>query len=186
MGLEFETSETIISETKEEKISYQLTETPPPTARSRTGLTTVRFRGRHIDYEESDRRNKILGDAGELAVLEMERQILIEQDRSDLAGDVLHVSKIEGDGAGYDIKSYTPDGEVKYIEVKTTKGGSNSSFYISRREVAFSEEHSENYYLYRLYSFNPNTGEGNFFISKGKVTDHCELQPVAYTRLWHF
>lgn len=180
MGLEFEASETIIDETKAEKISYQLTETPPPVARARTGLTTVKFRGRSVDYEESSKMKIALGKAGESAALETEEQRLIDQGRADLAGDILHVSKIEGDGAGYDIKSYTPEGEVKYIEVKTTKGGPNSSFYISSREVAFSEEYSENYYLYRLYDFDPKTGQGKYFAKKGKVTDHCELQPITY------
>ena len=37
---------------------------------------------------------------------------------------VVHVAKVEGDGAGYDIKSYTSDGEQKFIEVKTTRGAS--------------------------------------------------------------
>ena len=40
----------------------------------------------------------------------------------------MHVSEIEGDGAGYDIKSYTPDGKVRYIEVKTTRGAIRTPF----------------------------------------------------------
>ena len=51
--------------------------------------------------------------------------------RPDLAEKVIHVSQIEGDGAGYDIKSFHEDGTVKYIEVKTTRGGIfHSLFYV--------------------------------------------------------
>ncbi len=39
-----------------------------------------------------------------------------------LAEKVRHVSQLQGDGAGYDIESYSLDGTIKYVEVKTTKG----------------------------------------------------------------
>jgi len=47
----------------------------------------------------------------------MERKALIPQGRADLAERGLHISMPEGDGAGYDIKSYTPNGKIKYIAI---------------------------------------------------------------------
>ena len=42
--------------------------------------------------------------------------------RDDLARKVIWVSEEEGDGAGYDIESFEPDGRPRLIEVKTTNG----------------------------------------------------------------
>jgi hypothetical protein len=69
-----------------------------------------------------------LGLAGEEAVLQTERTALIAGGRPGLTKLISHVSKIEGDGAGYDIKSFTLEGEDKFIEVKTTRGDMEPSF----------------------------------------------------------
>jgi hypothetical protein len=42
--------------------------------------------------------------------------------RADLARRVRWISEEEGDGAGYDIASFRPDGQTRLIEVKTTNG----------------------------------------------------------------
>ena len=36
----------------------------------------------------------------------------------DLANKVVHTSMIEGDGAGYDIKSFDDFGNIKYMKLK--------------------------------------------------------------------
>jgi hypothetical protein len=69
--------------------------------------------------------------AGEEAVVESERRSLIDAGRPDLAKLVFHVAKLEGDGAGFDIKSYTFDGKEMFIEVKTTRGDKEAAFYLS-------------------------------------------------------
>ena len=97
---------------------------------------------------------------------------------SDLAEKVSHVAVVEGDGAGYDVRSYTPTGDVKYIEVKTTRSGINTSFYITSNEVAFSSSHAETFYLYRLWNFN--TGSASMYILKGDVSESLTLDPVNY------
>jgi len=133
------------------------------------------LRSRESSIGETD-----LGDAGELAVLKMERQNLIDRGRADLADNIVHISQIEEDGAGYDSKSYTHDGDVKCIEVEITKGGLISSCYVSKLEVAFSKKCFRNYYLYRSYDFAPEKSQGSFLVKKGKITDYCEFQPVKY------
>jgi len=75
-------------------------------------------------------------------VVESERNALIKCGRSDLAEMVRHVAKLEGDGAGYDIKSYTPEGEEKFIDVKTTQGDRSTAFYLSSNEVRFAADHA--------------------------------------------
>ena len=49
---------------------------------------------------------------------------------------VNHISFEEGDGAGYDIKLVDKDDNVKYIEVKTTKGKCSTPFYITKTEIS--------------------------------------------------
>jgi len=90
----------------------------------------------------------------------------------------VHVATVEGDGAGYDIKSYTPDGEQKFIEVKTTRGGEQTPFYVSSAEARFAAEHGHCYYLYRVFEFDEGTSSGKFFISKGDLCTNFSLEPL--------
>ena len=109
-----------------------------------------------------------------------EKKNLIEQGKEELSRKVKHISLIKGDGAGYDVKSYTANGDVKYIEVKTTKGGKNTPFYITLNEVAFSEEYTKNYYLYRVYNYENDANTGKFYYKKGKIRDNFDLKAVKF------
>lgn len=129
-----------------------------------------------IDYTCEAIRNKSLGDAGELLVLEHERQVLIKAGRSDLAEMVEHTAA-KRDGAGYDIKSFDVEGNPKFIEVKTTKGKCETTFYVSESERLFSEKNS-NFYLYRVYNFNEQTRTGDIMIIQGSLTNICT--PINY------
>jgi hypothetical protein len=108
---------------------------------------------RRFDVAARDARNRTLGRAGEERVLHHERQALRRHGRDDLARRVRWVSHEDGDGAGYDIASFTPDGRVRLIEVKTTNGWERTPFHISRNELAVAEERREDWYLFRLYDF---------------------------------
>ena len=57
-----------------------------------------------------DLQNRQLGRAGEEFVLEAERQSLSRHGRRDLADRIEWVADVRGDGAGYDIASFRPDG----------------------------------------------------------------------------
>lgn len=63
------------------------------------------------------------------------------------------MSKEEGDGAGYDIKSFTPEGRERLIEVKTTNGWERTPFHISRNELEVAEARRDDWVLFRLYEF---------------------------------
>jgi hypothetical protein len=82
----------------------------------------------------SDTRKQDIGLRGELLVLEAEKADLVAQGESELAEKVEHVSR-QGDGHGYDILSYFPNGMKKYVEVKSTTNGSHSSIVLTRNEI---------------------------------------------------
>lgn len=128
---------------------------------------------------ERDAANKRLGDQGELAVIEFEKRKLNDAGLGDLAKKVRHVAKIEGDGAGYDVRSFNPDGSEIYIEVKTTTGPISTDFFISSNEVAFSRAYSAQYELRRLYDFDVNTGSGRFYSRRGDISE-LNLRPTNY------
>jgi hypothetical protein len=128
-------------------------------------------------------RNGQIGDSGELYVLNAEKKILDDSGRSDLAAMVSHVAKVDGDGKGYDIQSFSPNGQVKFIEVKTTTGKKNSRFMISDTELAFSTENPDNYYLYRLYDFKASAKENSCSVIHGNMREKLVLYPIQFTAL---
>ncbi|WP_174904440.1 DUF3427 domain-containing protein [Burkholderia pseudomultivorans] len=154
---------------------------PPLPKTARQGVSSDDFRHRKSpDYSAQDARNRALGLQGELLVLEHEKNTLIAADRRDLAERVTHVSVTEGDGAGYDIHSFLPDGRDRYIEVKTTQGDARTAFYISPNELAFSVKNPGTYVLYRLYQFDKNAQTAQAYVLKGDLTAQLALSPLAY------
>jgi len=141
-----------------------LIEAPVPRRRAKS-TTTTEFRTRKIaDYSLLDKENRQLGLDGERLVVEQERENLINSGHPDLAKKVRHVSVIEGDGAGYDIESYTPEGTVKHIEVKTTTGDIQTPFFMTANERTFADHHPKTYYLYRVYAFDRDSKSGKVYI----------------------
>jgi hypothetical protein len=104
----------------------------------------------------------------------------MENGRPDLAERVRHISAIEGDGAGYDIESFTPEGEIKYIEVKTTRGPARTNFFISANEVEFARQHRKNYHFYRVYDYEDSSNVGRFYVGTGELKEMFELTPTQY------
>ena len=132
------------------------------------------------DYAERDKKNRDLGVLGEILVVEYERKLLLAAGRSDLTQKIIHVSDKEGDGAGYDVLSYHIDGRTKYIEVKTTRGGSETDFFLSPNEIEFSHTHAGEYFLYRVYEYNEDLNTGKFFTIVGDIRERLQLIPQSY------
>ena len=130
-----------------------------------------------IDYLLREARNRSLGDAGEALVMDYERVRLERAGKEHLARNVEQVSKTQGDHMGFDIHSYEATGRDRYIEVKTTRYGRHTPFYISDGELRFSEEHAESYQLYRLFGFRKRP---LLFTLPGDVSEHVQLHPVNY------
>lgn len=130
------------------------------------------------NYEREQRRNKVVGDAAEKLVLSIEKEKLLAANRSDLVEYVEHVSETQGDGLGYDIKSFEIDGTEIYIEVKGSIETANKGFHISDSEVRFSRESADSFYLYRLYDLNSN--QPKYFKLKGSIEENFKLKPAEY------
>ena len=147
----------------------------------RRGSSTPTFRGRKQgDYAERDAKNRALGLAGELLVLRREREALRAAGRDDIADLVRHVAVVEGDGAGYDVASFTPDGDPVYIEVKTTRGSAGAPFFMSANELYFGRLHAERYAVHRVFDYDEATDSGLFYVAGGDPEDLFECQPTAF------
>jgi hypothetical protein len=111
---------------------------------------------RKFDPVERDLRNRSLGRAGEEFVLTIEKKRLEKFQRPDLLRKVRWVSAEDGDGAGYDILSFEPDGRERLIEVKTTNGAARTPFFLSENERQMAAASVESWRLYRVHSFAQN------------------------------
>ncbi len=126
--------------------------TPPPLGPARKprpqGLARI---VRKYDPAARDHRNRALGQWGEEHVLRHEHAYLRAHDRPDLARKIEWTSQECGDGAGYDICSFDPAGKERLIEVKATRGGPATDFFLTRTEREVSAERLDAWRLYRLH-----------------------------------
>jgi len=154
---------------------------PPSPRTRRIGTSTVEFQTRKSpNYVLRQESNSALGLLGEELVVQQEIKSLRNAGRNDLADKVVHVSVIEGDGAGYDIKSFTVDGQIKFIEVKSTKGTASAAFFISPNEVEFSRKNAKNFYLYRLYDVDSTNRSAKVYVLSGDLNTSLELRPTQF------
>lgn len=137
-------------------------------------------RPRIVDFDEIEARNRAIGLAGELAVLEIEDRRLRKAGKRSLAERIEHVAKTRGDGLGYDLVSFELDGRERLIEVKTTPRALLTPFFVTRNEVEVSKRRAEVYHLYRLFRFNREPRERRFFVVQGSLDRVCRLEPTAF------
>lgn len=135
-------------------------------------------RGRKVDYGLLQEESKRIGDLGEEFVLNHEKETLEKQGRPDLAADVIWAAREAGDGLGYDIRSFTPDGHPRYIEVKATKLGALTPFYITSAELDFARRHQDDYAIYRVFNIDADTPE--FYVLEGDLEAQLAVEPVTY------
>jgi hypothetical protein len=129
------------------------------------------------DYLQREAQNRSLGQAGEEFALNFERWRLVQLGVGQLAEKVEHVSQTQGDGLGYDILSFDPDGSQRFIEVKTTAFGERTPFFVSANEVRFARSRPEEFRLYRLFDFRQAP---RLFELAGPIEAHCALDPSTY------
>lgn len=130
-----------------------------------------------INYLEREARNRQLGVAGELFVVRFEQARLIQAGCESLAERVEHVAATKGDGAGYDILSFESSGRERLIEVKTTRYGPETPFFVSSNEVSVSRAERDRYHVYRCFSFRATP---RLFCIKGDLSATCVLSPSIY------
>ncbi len=145
------------------------------------GITKNNFQAKKTpDYALRESNNAELGEIGEELVLKYEKKFLASLGKNKLLKKIVHTSKVEGDGAGYDIKSFNEDGSVKYIEVKTTRGSINTDFYMSPRELSFANLNKESFCLYRVFDLKKRTNNGKFFVFKGDLEKNFNMTPTGF------
>lgn len=89
-----------------------------------------------------------VGCAGEDIVTEAERAILA----GTKFANAVNPHYAESLDSGFDIMSFTSEGEPKYIEVKTTlKSSADTPFFMSAREIAFMNHCREKQLIYQLH-----------------------------------
>jgi len=125
---------------------------------------TKRFTARKVDWEKVRDQNTEIGDQGEEFAVEYEIDRLTALFGKDSAHHVQHLSRLQGDGLGYDIQSINDDGTIRFIEVKTTSGNLDQPFFMSKNEMSFFHEYKESAFVYRIYEFNKETRHGKIRI----------------------
>ncbi|MER9845390.1 DUF3883 domain-containing protein [Mesorhizobium australicum] len=132
---------------------------------------------RNYDVAQRDAQNRALGHAGEERILAHERASLLAAGRTDLANHIRWVSHVDGDGAGYDIRSFDVDGIDRLIEVKTTNGWERTPFHVTRNELAASDRHRNDWLLMRLWNF---AREPRAFELRPPLGVHVSLMASVY------
>ena len=162
------------------KLNNALEIVDAPLKRKRQGVNKPKFRSKNKpNYAEKEAENKKLGDFGEKLVVKFEQKNIIESGRIDLVEEIKQIQDTLGDDAGYDIKSYTTEGKIKYIEVKTTRGRKASSFFMSGNERDFAKENKDNYFLYRVFEYHEEANTGKCFILRN-IEDELDFYPIKF------
>ena len=155
-----------------------LTDPPKPVAlKDRVNSPAGRYTVASVNYLEREANNRSLGLAGEEFVINFERARLIHAGAEKLASKIEHVAKEKGDGAGFDVLSFEKSGDERLIEVKTTKYGAHTPFYVSRNELAVSKSESVRYHLYRVFDFRE---QPHLFTLRGALSKTCTLDATNY------
>lgn len=162
-----------------ESIDFNKLPTQAPARQHRVEEVRPAYARRAVkrDYFERESRNRSLGKAGELFIVQYEQWRLERLGVGQLANQVEHVAETQGDGLGYDVLSFEADGRARYIEVKTTAHDPLTPFFVSSNEVAFAREQASLFHLYRLYHFRTVP---RFFELQGAIEQHCHLDPSTF------
>lgn len=162
-----------------ESVAFDKLRTEAPSRQIRTEEPRPAYARRAVkrDYFERESRNRSLGKAGELFIVQYEQWRLERMGLGQLANRVEHVADTQGDGLGYDVLSFEPDGRKRYIEVKTTAHDAATPFFVSSNEVDFAREQTERFRLYRLFHFRTAP---KFFELTGAIEQHCHLDPATF------
>jgi hypothetical protein len=106
-----------------------------------------------------------------------EQQRLSRAGHERLTGKGEHVSKKPGDGLGFDILSFEPTGEERFIEVKTTAFAKETPFFATAAEAEFARRNGGQYHLYRLFQFKTTP---RCFVLPGTLERSCVMNAVSF------
>ncbi len=172
-----ETVPSVDPATDRRRLSLILEDPPPRTPAELLREHAPSYQARKRDLALLDARRRTLGVQGEEFVVWLERRRLQEARATKLAKEVTRISESEGDGAGYDVRSFEADGQIRHIEVKTTTFGKVHPFIVSTNELEFSRDNVRTYWLYRVFHFGPSS---KLFTLRGAIDKSCRLEPIQY------
>ena len=139
------------------------------------------FIGRDIDWAKKYEDNQEIGNLGEEFVYQYERDKVASFSKEDVER-VRHLSRLQGDGLGYDISSIDEQGNILRIEVKTTSGEDDNIFYMSKNEKTFFEQYKDDgAIIYRVYNFDKITRRGKIKkITANELLNNYIFDPVTF------
>lgn len=136
---------------------------------------------RKVDYSKINVSKEKVGKDSEKLIYDLEKERLKKENREDLSNRVIWESVENGDGVGYDIRSYEKRNGIYveiYIEVKGTNKTINEPFDISINEIEASNRYKGQYYIYRvgnIYSSSPK-----FYRINGRIEDNFNLEATSF------
>ena len=152
-------------------------EMPPLSADNEPVPERLRRLVQKFDPVERDYRNRSLGRAGEEFVIDVEKRQLTEAGLPELARKVRWVAAEDGDGAGYDVLSFSRKGDARLIEVKTTNGSARTPFFLTRNECAVANERPTDWQIYRVHLF---AKEPRIFTINPPLENTVRLTPATW------
>ena len=155
----------------------RLVEPPPEAMRIPHTMWSPTAKPSRFDFVARDAANRDLGRRGEEFVVEFERRRLHDGGQRELVKLIEWTSHFKGDGAGYDVQSFNPDGTSRLIEVKTTGLGKYFPFNVTVNEVRCSEARPRDFHLYRVFNFGPNA---RLYMLAGELSKSCHLDATQY------
>lgn len=171
------TEQEIVADTPAEEFTVTVTEAPVG-GKTRRGRAKKVKTGKHFDYDAIQRKKNDIGDLGERIALNYEYTRLAAE---GIDREPVYVAKTEGDGLGYDIRSWLADGTEIHIEVKATTGSAKDGFDMSPNEIEVSRSEGDRYIIYRLYDVNAKKGTAKICFYRGPIDDAgFQLEPTNY------
>ena len=148
---------------------------PPKGIGTAPARKKAKFSG-NTDYDQENKQRKETGNAGEDLVIRHEQALLTRYNRPYLAAKVVKVL----DCNGYDILSYYPDGQPKFVEVKTTVGSIDRPFFWTDNEYQTMLDNPNSYCIYRLFNYDADSHSADFYTLEGDLSEKVILQPIQY------
>ena len=126
--------------------------------------------------------SKLVGEKGETYVYEFEKNKLVKAGRLDLAQKIVMQCQDLSSYPGYDILSYTIDGDEMFIEVKSTKTKKKGFFEISSNEVEAAKKYGDSYYIYHVTNTLNEPKIANIFQNPMQLSeqDKASMRPFMY------
>ena len=140
-------------------------------------------RSKKPDYIAEELVKTKQGELNEKVIFEREIKRLMNLEAQEEIKKMEDFYKNKNDSEGYDILSYEQleDGSFReiYIEVKSTKGNESTPVDITDNEYEFAKQHTDQYYLYRIY--NCDSKNKTLKIVNGKeLLDNYRFIPSTY------